>query len=119
MCEAEVLGAAAAREDVLTAGALYDACLTAAPPSPGWFTVDDVSRRLFRALLLFYRLLLSEPRALLSFTWAWNLLWYGNIIGVLFTLCLPIMPMVLLAIALVRDIRLLPQKAAHLPPFTT
>lgn len=85
----------------LTAGKLYDSCLAAKPPAAGWFSLEDVCRRLARVLLLFYRCLLTEPLQLLSFTWAWNLLWYGRILGALFTLALPVAPVLIVTIELV------------------
>ena len=88
----------------VTAGALYDKCLHAAPPAGGWFSILDTMTRLSLTLYAFYRFLLLRPLSLLYFAWGYNTLWFGYFLGVLLTINLPVLPFALCAMELLKRI---------------
>jgi len=84
----------------LTAGKLYALCMDAKPAGGEWFSMMDTATRLFGAIKAYYRLALTEPIGMTIFVWGWNNLWYGRFLGVLLTMCLPVLPFMIMAVEL-------------------
>jgi len=82
----------------LSDSVLYRLCLDAKPNSSEWFSTADTATRLLSAIKAFYRFLLTEPISLLQFAYGWNRLWYGPILGVALTFCLPLLPAFLMLV---------------------
>ena len=80
----------------LAAGRLYSLCLNAQPAAGEWFSIADTASRLTGAVKAFYRLMLTEPFSLAYFAYGWNTLWYGRVLGLALTFCLPVLPFVLM-----------------------
>jgi len=81
---------------------LYQLCLNAKPNSAEWFSIADTGTRLLGTVRAFYTFLATEPVSLLRFAYGWNSLWYGRAFGFALTLCLPMLPAVLMLVELTK-----------------
>eukprot|EP00937_MAST-01D_sp_MAST-1D-sp2_P005890 g5890.t1 len=82
---------------------LHDLCSN--PPAKQWFGFADLLERCALAVALHYYLLFTKPVAYSTYTLNYNQIWYYKIPGLLMTLCLPVLPVLLMAIVAVEEVR--------------